>query len=656
MAGDDDFEPKMGKIRGRPPKMPKSHRSKVLHAMQRAGGRKGGGKSVSRNPNFGRGAGAARVLSGLPAKGARIRRVVVKARFVKLAGKGLTAATAHLTYLQRDGVTREGQPGQLYGPDTDLADAKGFMARCEADRHQFRFIAAPEDSLQYEDLKPLTRKVMAQMETDLGTRLDWVAVDHHNTGHPHTHIVIRGIDDKGKDLIIAREYLSEGLRERVSAQVTLDLGPRSDLEISTARQLEVGQTRLTSIDHDLLRDADGDGKVGAGHSHAAAQALRAGRLVKLESFGLAENLGDGQWRLNPDMEPVLRRMGERGDIIKAIHHDLKQQGLAPAINEAVIHEGGPGSRPDSPPLTGRLIKRGLADEFADRHYVVLEATDGRVHYVDIGQGDQTAAMARGVIIRVTPKVPDVREVDRTVVAVAAANNGHYSVDAHLKFDPSARQAFAETHVRRLEAIRRETSALERLPDGRFPIAPNHLETALAFETKQARRNPVTIDILATRPLEAQTRFNGVTWLDKEWVAGAEDGYARSGFGGETRKALQLRQQWLVEEGLIAPASDPPRSLLTALHKREIANVARGVEGETGKRFHEALNGERIEGRLRQTVDMGTGKFAVVERARDFALVPWRPVLEKHIGKEISGTMREGGINWTIGRSQGLEFE
>jgi type IV secretory pathway VirD2 relaxase len=34
--------------------------------------------------------------------------------------------------------------------------------------------------------------VMRQMEEDLGTRLDWVAVDHFNTGHPHSHVVVRG--------------------------------------------------------------------------------------------------------------------------------------------------------------------------------------------------------------------------------------------------------------------------------------------------------------------------------------------------------------------------------------------------------------------------------------------------------------------------------
>ena len=109
-----------------------------------------------------------------------------------------------MRYLQRDGTTRDGERGALYGPESDNADGKAFLAKGASDRHQFRFIVAPEDGAEYEDLKPLTRRLMTQMEQDLGTRLDWVAVDHFNTGHPHSHILVRGTDERGKEMIIAR--------------------------------------------------------------------------------------------------------------------------------------------------------------------------------------------------------------------------------------------------------------------------------------------------------------------------------------------------------------------------------------------------------------------------------------------------------------------
>jgi type IV secretory pathway VirD2 relaxase len=122
--------------------------------------------------------------------------------------KGIDGARAHLRYIQRDGVTREGERGDLYAADQERVDGQAFLDRSQDDRHQFRFIVAPEDGAEYEDLKPLSRRLMAQMEKDLGTRLDWVAVDHFNTGHPHTHIILRGKDERGADLVISRDYIS----------------------------------------------------------------------------------------------------------------------------------------------------------------------------------------------------------------------------------------------------------------------------------------------------------------------------------------------------------------------------------------------------------------------------------------------------------------
>src|SRR3546814_12643892 len=123
---------------------------------------------------------------------------------------------------------------------------------------------------------------MTQMEEDLGTKLEWVAVDHYNTGHPHSHIILRGKDDQGQDLVIAREYITKGLRERAAELVTLDLGPRSDLEIENRLRNEVQQERLTSIHRRLLRDRDGAGLVWSAGKAAFQQTLRAGRLQKLK--------------------------------------------------------------------------------------------------------------------------------------------------------------------------------------------------------------------------------------------------------------------------------------------------------------------------------------------------------------------------------------
>jgi type IV secretory pathway VirD2 relaxase len=429
---DDEFRPKLGKLGSRGSNAGKRYAGQLRAAINRAGGRpqRGGRFTGSRT---GRGGAAAALLKSRDRYAAfRQRRVVVKARVVKLAGKRADGASAHLRYLQRDGVTREGEPGELYGADSDRVDGKAFIDRANGDRHQFRFIVAAEDGVEYEDLKPLTRRLMAQMQEDLGTKLDWVAVDHFNTGHPHSHIIVRGKDDHGENLVIAREYISSGIRERAAELVSLDLGPRTDREIEQRLRQEIEQERFTSIDRRLLGMRDDDGLVSPDGRDAFRQTLHQGRLRKLERMGLAEEVGAGAWRLDDELEATLRRVGERGDIIKTMHRELTGKGLARSAADCVIHDR---SGEPARPVVGRVVARGLTDEINDRHYLIVDGVDGKSHWIDIGRGEATEPTPDGCIVRVTPRNTEPRQVDRTVADIAAAHGGRYNIDTHLKHDP-----------------------------------------------------------------------------------------------------------------------------------------------------------------------------------------------------------------------------
>ena len=657
MRRDDDFEPKLGKIRSRGSKRGRKYLHWVLQATMLAGGRLRIGPSAHKakfhGSQIGRGAGIGRMLATRDRYAAfRSRRVVVKSRIVKLAGNGIKGARAHLRYIQRDGVTRDGHPGALYSAEQDRADGKAFIERSTGDRHQFRFIVAPEDGAEYDDLKPVVRRLMTQMEEDLGTKLEWVAVDHYNTGHPHSHIILRGKDDHGQDLVIAREYITKGLRERAAELVTLDLGPRSDLEIENRLRNEVEQERLTSIDRRLLRDRDGEGLVWSADRDAFQQTLRAGRLQKLKHLGLAEEVRPGEWRLAGDLEETLKRMGERGDIIRTMHREMAEKGVACAAADYVIFD--PAAR-DGRSITGRVVARGLSDEIKDRHYLIVDALDGRTHYVDIGKGEATEPTPEGAIVRIDLKRPEPRQVDRTVSEIAAANGGRYDVDIHLRHDPSASARFAETHVRRLEAIRRVTGGVERAPDGTWVIAPDHLERAAAFDRRQAQAAPVVVQTLSSLPLERQVGAEGATWLDRELVAETPEAVRDEGFGREVRAAHARRRQWLIAQELAREEQDRivyRANLLGILRRRELARVAGQLSGELGLSYVETKSGDKLEGIYRRHVDLASGRFAVIEKAREFTLVPWRPVLERHLGKQVSGIVRGDGISWSIGRQRG----
>ena len=294
---DDEFNPRLGRLgaRGTSGKRARKFLGRIVAATARTGASTGVRSRRFDGSRSGRGASVGRVLrSGDRHFGSRARRVMIKARLVKLGAKGVAASRAHLRYLQRDSATPDGAPGGLYSADRDVADGAAFVERGSGDRHQFRFIVSPEDGDQYPDLKPFVRRLMEQMEEDLGTRLEWVAADHRDTGHPHSHIMLRGKDDQAENLIIAREYIAHGFRERASAIVSLDLGPRTDLEIEERLRHDDGQERLTAIDRRLVRAMDSDRTVSSADRDPFQQSLRAGRLKTRTTW---PRRGARQWPL-----------------------------------------------------------------------------------------------------------------------------------------------------------------------------------------------------------------------------------------------------------------------------------------------------------------------------------------------------------------------
>lgn len=647
---EDDLEPRLGRIGNRPRRGSERYLGKVTAAAARAGGLKPGRRRFD-GSRIGRGSAIGRLLSKR-ASNTRFagRRAVVKTRLVRLGGKGVTGARTHLRYLQRDSVTREGGPGTLYGPTEDKADGRAFLDRCSADRHQFRFIVSAEDGDQLEALRPLTRRLMAQMEVDLGTRLDWVAVDHFDTGHPHTHILLRGVDDSGANLVIARDYIAHGVRARAAELVTLDLGPRTTHEIEAQLRREMTADRFTGIDRKLLRAMDDTRVVGAASRSPFEQALRAGRLKTLGRMGLADALGAGRWRLADALEPVLRAMGERGDIIRTMQREMTAQRLGRAPERGVIF----GSDASQTTITGRVVVRGLSDELRDRHYLLVDGVDGRTHYVDIGRADATEPLPVGGIVEVNARNADPRQVDRTVAEIAAANEGRYSAELHLAYDPKASAEYVQSHVRRLEAMRRAGTGVEREGHGSWRIAPDHLDRAQAFARTQRRDRPVEIQLLSALPLEQLPQADGATWLDRELVGGDPVAARDAGFGREVRAALTARRQWLLDQELAQVENGQLRAradLLAALERRELRRVVATLGHERALPYAEPVPGERIEGRLIRRVDLASGRFALVENSREFTLVPWRPTLERQIGNQVSGIMRGDGISWRFGRGR-----
>ena len=398
---DDDLHVRPGRIRhgNQGAKRPKTFVGEVMRAAKKAGhrgktfGRSGGSAGRS---TFGRGRRAALSLSTRP----RGRRVVIMTRIVRHQGSKFRSAplSKHVAYLKREGVTRDGADARMFDARSDDADTRAFAERCEDDRHHFRFTVSPEDAAEMADLRAFTRELMADAERDLGTKLDWVAVDHWNTDNPHIHVLVRGRADDGADLVISRDYIKQGFRDRAAERVTLELGPRTEQEIRTALEKEVEAERWTSLDRSLRDISDEGGGVvdlrpgGAGEDPELKR-LMIGRAGKLERLGLAEQIGSARWELKPGLEPALRDLGIRGDIIKTMHRAMTGAGHEPDVTGFALH----GDQPAEPVL-GRLVVRGLHDELQGSAYVVVEGVDGRTHHLTFPDLELTGDAKPGAIV------------------------------------------------------------------------------------------------------------------------------------------------------------------------------------------------------------------------------------------------------------------
>jgi type IV secretory pathway VirD2 relaxase len=577
---DSDLRIRPGRIRdgGRRTTKARTFVGQVMRAARKAGhtgkgfGRSAGGKSS----RFGRGRAAALALT----LRAPSRRVLIKARVVRQLGTQFRQAplARHLAYLKRDGVTRDGVDASMFDARADRTDERAFADRCSDDRHHFRFIISPEGAGELADLRAFTRELMVDVERDLGTRLDWVAVDHWNTDNPHLHVLVRGRADDGPDLVISRDYISRGFRSRAEERVTLELGPRTEQQIRNAFKRDVEAERWTGLDRALRAAADeaaglADLRPGGADNDPELRRLMIGRASKLQRLGLAEQVSPGRWNLKPDLDQTLRQLSARGDIIETMHRAMTQAGREADVSRFVVH----GETPLDP-VVGRLIERGLQDELKASAYAVIEGVDGRTHHLGFADLDLTGDARVGAIVE------------------------------------------TRSH--------RDANGAQRL----------------------------SLEVRSDLTLQEQITARGATWIDRQLLA-PEPLVCGGSFGAGLRAAMERRIDHLAQDGLARRQVQRvvfARGLLETLRRRELDDAIRKIGADHGLSHRPSVEGEQVAGSYRQRLMLSSGRFAMIDDGSGFQLVPWRPALERHLGKHVSGVMLPGGrIDWHFDRTRGL---
>ncbi len=627
-AGEFDFKPKLGRIRSAGDAIAKTHVEKLL----RAASGKRGKRRVSAAPK----------PAGYTSR--YQRRSIVKTRIVQLAGSGAAKQQAHLRYIERDAarekLDEKERGGVLYDRESDDADRDAFIERGEDDRHQFRIILSPEDGHEFRSLKPLTRDLMASMERELETRIDWIAADHYDTRRPHTHIVIRGKRDNGEDLVIPKRMIAHGMRERVNELLSIELGPVTELDLQRRVEREVGQERWTSLDRELKSNArDGVVEIDKDARQLKAR-LQLLRLEKLQRLGLAESLGKRRSRLDHDFESKLRDLGLHGDIIKAMNRELRARGDGRVAGAESIFD--PAS--DERNITGRVISVGRHGDFHERAFAMVDGIDGAVHHVDLGDTDHVEELKRGAIVEISGRGDGVKKSDHVIGAVAGENDGVYSPTRHENSDGKASREFIRSHVRRLEALRR-LGVVDRSADGSWAIPGDYLARVRMAQRAQMKSRSVDVRELTSWSLEKQSRAIGAAWLNREFSEYGESRLSDEGFGGEVRAAAEKRRLFLRSRGLDGAS-------LEKLQEMDIADAGERLAREFGKPVSSAPKSGKIEGRNVRDIELASGKFALLEKRRELMLVPWRRAMARAMGRNMVGVARNGRITWYWTRGRG----
>ena len=589
------------------------------------------------------------------------RRVVVKASFRRMDAGGFAKLKGHLAYVERDGTDERGQAAKLYGPGNEIVDHKpedrevSFAEQCRDDRHHFRFIVSPEDSANMSDLTTFTRDLVSQMEKDLGTKLEWVAANHYDTGQPHTHLIVRGVREDGRDLVIPRDYISRQLRERAQALVEAELGPVSQMEGRVRLAGTVDARSYTSLDRSLSSLAE-DGIVDTGGPVQPGRVwhrqLQVRRLKTLSSMGLAERLGSGRWAIAPDFADTLQKMSERRDIIKALHRRVGGiEGRDPSRSlEGLVTERNrfDPNRIGAVPITGVVRHYGRQDDTRPGGFIVIESEAGTSLYAKVADDDVFETLKNGQVVTLFPHSREPRSIDRSIAAFAEARDGTYSEVAHVLEGDRVSEEYARAHVRRLEALRRQ-KVVARQVDGTWRIPSNYLDRVADYEMRRTSNMPALLARESQLTLSQMETARGVTWLDRKLAVNA----AGTSPAKPLERALSHRVDALKGMGIELDENGRlPDGALNTLRSIDLRDAADGIGKTLGKSYRPLGQARRVDGIFRETVERPSGKFAVIERSREFTLVPWRPVMNRRLGKSISGRVSgSGGISWDVtGRS------
>jgi len=581
-------------------------------------------------------------LSGGSAGRGMRQRVVVKAHVSRhKPGKARGSLARHVSYLGRESASADGKHGVFYDAAREGVDARQEAVQWAQDRHHFRLIVSPERGGDIPDMTSYIREVMRRVERDLDTKLQWIAVNHHNTDNPHAHVLLRGKQPDGADLVIPRQYISYGIRDRASDVATELLGERSAQEVQLAKSKEVEAERFTSLDRMIERHLE-NGKIDVSPSRhigygADDRRLVLGRLQFLGQMDLAHKGRGTVWQVEGDFKQALRELGDRNDIIKQVYSHLGSE--AGRVERMVV-----GGEP-SPPVAGIVIAKASTDELGEDRFVVIRDGMGRAHYGQVRESDAYRDLDVGSIAELGAGTQRRRLVTEQIAAVAKANHGLYSPELH---DAYLRAVQPDSTDREIASnVRSATSRLSFLAgfegSGGAGVSASeggaYAVDADAFTQFSQRTSQRTdVRVIAEHSLAEQVEAHAVTWLDRQAFSLRPD--ERTADNPTVQEAVQQRREWLFQNGYAQRSGDEKYvdllpGAMENLAAEERTDVAERLAARYGLPVNELPQGGTVSGEYHGTEHLHGGKLAVVASEESVFVSPIRNDPDVGAGSEVT---------------------
>jgi len=570
------------------------------------------------------------------------QRVLVKIHFKrhKPGGAGSSGGAGnlrgHLSYITRDGAGIDEERPTLFGSVGDDIDRVGFYHLCEEDRHHFRFIISPENGHEIADMEGYICGVMGAVEKDLDTKLEWVCAIHYDTDNPHAHVVVRGRDDLGKDLVIAPDYISNGIRMRAEELATEILGERSIEEIQRSMEKETGAMRVTSLDRfivgrageqekeagEIVVDTREAGFTGRGDFY---DGLVQKRLEFLTTTAMAVQRPPGVFKVGLGYTSELREVSERQDIIKQLHRIMPEEEHGVSIYDA---------SKDGALVVGRIEKIAHINELTDHRYMVVRDGNEQAHYVPLAMSDRNDALLEGMIVEVSAGKAT-GKADKNIAFIAGENNGVYTREAHLDYvrcemefieDP---EGYVDYHGVRLQTL--EKAEIVEQGEGGY-VVPEDLEERGAELNRELEKSGwkkkayAKVKALCTKPIANQIDVRARTFLDLEIYRdqkGYDLSYEKADKG--TMEAFSKRKDWLAENGYGHYREVDGRFVIKGdalgkLYGEELQGSGRKLSCVLNKRYVQRDIEEKTMMRYVGYADMHGGRHVILSGGDEFTFV------------------------------------